>query len=235
VKHWQLALVPLFLTAAAQAHHIWILPEKPAGSRAKVVFSDDLGPDTPETVQRIAHTKLWLRDRAGKESALTWRKGDDHFALDVPGEGVRVVGGSCVYGVQDYDHRKRSKVPPYLLTYYPKVVIGEGSAPKAWDRLKLQIVSAVSGDEVHLRVLFQGKPAPKAEIRMHTPGETRKDLTTDDKGEIKVRITKSGNHGFQTRHIEAKAGEHDGDRYGEIRHHATLVLPLAVKPAGARK
>ena len=236
MNRWYFTTVVLLLAAAAaQAHHIWIVPEKPVGPKAKVVFSDDLEPDKPELLEKVAHAKLWVRDGAGKESPLTWKKGEDSFALDVPGEGGRTVGGVCVYGVQVYDHRLRKNVEPYLLTYYPKTILGEGAAPKPWDKLALEIVPAVSGGEIRLLVLFQGKPAPNAEMRVQAPGEDREDLKTDDKGEIKFGVKKPGMYGFQTRYIEGKAGEHGGKKYGEVRHHATLVLPLGMKPVGEAK
>jgi uncharacterized GH25 family protein len=230
-----LALAVAFLAAAtAQAHHIWIIPDKPDGSKAKAVFADFLEPDKPEMLAKIGHAKLHVRDAAGKVSPLTWKKGtwkkgEDTFLLDVPGEGERTVGGECVYGIVTHDHRLRKEVDPYLLAYYPKAIFNPAADSKPWDKLPLEIVPAVSGDEVRLRVLFRGKPAAGAEMRVHPSDGEREDFKTDEKGEVKVPFKAAGVYGVQTRHIEAKGGEHDGKKYVEVRHYASLVLVRAKK------
>lgn len=234
MNRWYLAAVFAFLTATAQAHHIWIIPDKQGGPTAKAVFADFLEPEKPEQLAKVAHTKLWVRDAAGKESAQgwkkgTWKKGEDTFLLDVPGDGERTVGGECVYGVVTHDHRLRKEVEPYLLVYYPKAILGPAAESRPWDRLPLEIVPAVSGDEVRLRVLYRGKPAAGAEMRVHPSDSDREDHKTDANGEIKLPLKAAGVYGFQTRHIEAKGGEHDGKKYVEVRHYASLVLVRAKK------
>lgn len=215
--------------AAARAHHIWIIPDGPNGPRAKAVFSDYLEPDGSDLLDKVAHTKLWVRDAGGKESPLAWKKSGDSFLLDAPGDGERTVGGECVYGVETYDHRLRKRIDPYLLVYYPKTILGGGAEAKPWDKLTLEIVPAVSGDGVRLKVLYRGKPAPNAELLVHPPEGEREDLKVDDKGEIKVAVKKVGVYGFRTRLIEEKAGEHGGKNYAAVRHYASLVLPLGKK------
>ena len=234
-----LAAAVVFLAAAtAQAHHIWIIPDKSGGPAAKAVFADFLEPDQPEMLTKVSHAKLHVRDAAGKESPLawkkgTWKKGEDTFLLDVPGDGERTVGGECVYGVVTHDHRLRKEVEPYLLVYYPKALLGTAAEPKPWDRLALEIVPAVSGDEVRLRVLYRGKPAAGAEMRVHPADGDREDHRTDANGEVRVPFKAAGPYGFQTRRIEAKGGEHDGKKYVEVRHYASLVLVRAKRRADA--
>lgn len=225
----------LAVAASARAHHIWLIPDGPNDPKVKAVFSDYLEPDGSDLLDKVAHTKLWVRDRGGKEAPLAWKKGSDSFHLAVPGEGERTVGGECVYGVETYDHRLRKKVEPYLLAYYPKAVVGLAGETKPWDRLTLEIVPAVSGDEVRFRVLFRGKPAPNAEFLVHPPEGEREDFKTDDKGEIKVTAKKGGVYGFRTRVVEEKAGEHAGKKYGAVRHYASLVLHLGAKPVSEKK
>ena len=129
------------LAAPVRAHHIWIIPDGADGSKPRAVFSDTLAPDSPDLLRKIAHARLYVRDATGNEELVEWAKGEDSFALDVPGRGGRTVGGVCVYGVESMDHRLRKRVEPYLLTYYPKAILGGGSGPKPWDRLPLEIVS----------------------------------------------------------------------------------------------
>ncbi len=70
------AFVFAMLTVSlAQGHFPFVVPEG-KGEGAKVIFSDDLNPDTAVNIEKIANTKLTLRDSAGKESALEWKKAD---------------------------------------------------------------------------------------------------------------------------------------------------------------
>ena len=212
--------------AVARAHHIWIIPESADGSKATAVFSDTLGPDSAATLRKIGHTRLYVRDRAGNEELVEWTKGETSFALDVPGKDGRTVGGVCVYGVESFDHRLGKHVEPYLLTYYPKTILGAGGHSKPWDRVALEIMSTQTADGVRLQVLFRGKPVPKAELFVLGGKDGRVELKTDEKGEATFAAKVAGPFGFRTRHIEAKAGEHNGKKYGEVRHYASLVLWL---------
>jgi hypothetical protein len=212
--------------AAARAHHIWIVPASADGSKATAVFSDDLNPSSPDSLRKVAHARLYVRDRAGAEELVEWARGEASFALDVPGKGGRTVGGVCVYGVETYDHRLHKHIDPYLLTYYPKTILGVGGDPKPWDRLPLEILSTRTADGVRLQVFFRGKPAPKAELFVLGGKDGKVELKTDEKGETTFAPKAAGPYGFRTRFIEAKAGEHNGKKYGEVRHYASLVLRL---------
>src|SRR5215207_3853016 len=114
--------------APAGAHFIWIVPHGAGDSKAKVVFSENLEPDEAVAVEKIASTKLFVRDGGGKVAALGWKKGEHAYLVSVPGEGARVVGGACQYGVMS-----RGKGKPFLLAYYPKLIVGEAKQAKAWD------------------------------------------------------------------------------------------------------
>ena len=97
-----------------KAHFPFIVPDD-KGATAKVVFSDTLEPDTNVNIEKLANTKLTLRDAAGKESPVEWKKGDGFYALAIPGSGTRVV-----YGVTDYGVLQKGDAKPFKLTYYPE-------------------------------------------------------------------------------------------------------------------
>ena len=69
-------LAVLLLPAGAPAHFIWVVPAVAEGTRAKVLFSDDLTPDKiyARRSDRLAGTKFWLKDASGKVSPLALRK-----------------------------------------------------------------------------------------------------------------------------------------------------------------
>ncbi|MCI0464081.1 MAG: DUF4198 domain-containing protein [Gemmataceae bacterium] len=221
----------LFALAAvpARAHFIWIVPDGADGTKAKVVFSEDLEPDEGVPVEKIAATKLLIRDAAGKVAPLDWKKGEHAYLVSLPDQGPAVIGGACTYGVM-----QRGQGKPFLLAYYPKLIRGEPQTAKSWDQLPLEIVPQGAG---RFQVVFAGKPAADAEVVVVAPATDGKEtLKTDAQGEFKVRSTAPGLYGIRARHVEAKAGEHDGKKYEEARHYATLIFQIApAKDAPARK
>lgn len=212
----------LFALAAVpvQAHFIWIVPDGPEGTKAKVVFSEGLEPDDAVPVEKIAGTKLWGRDGAGKATALDWKKTEHAYLVRVPDKDIAVLGGVCQYGVI-----QRGKGKPFLLVYYPKFIRGRVDAVKGWDKLVLEIVP--QGAEA-FQVLFAGEPVADAEVVVLGPAaESKETLKTDAKGKFKLRSATPGLYGIRTRYVETKAGDHEGKKYEEVRHYATLVFGVA--------
>ena len=209
-----LAVVP------ARAHFIWIVPDGTDGTRAKVIFSDSLEPDEGVPVEKVAATKLHVRDNDGRVAAIDWKKGEHAYLVSVPGNGAAVLGGVCQYGVI-----QRGEGKPFLLAYYPKWIRGEVEAAKPWDKLPLEIVPQGAG---RFQVHFAGKPVADAEVVVLTPAaDSKETLKTDARGDFRVRSTAPGLYGIRARHVEAKAGEHEGKKYEEARHYATLVFQVA--------
>lgn len=236
MTRWPFPLAALALTAAtAAAHHIWIIPDGRDESKATAVFSDNLAPSSADTLRKVAHTRLYVREANGNEELVEWTKADGAFSVTVPGKGPRTVGGVCAYGVETLDHRKHEHGPPHLLMYYPKVDLVGGAGPKPWDRLPIEIMAEVTGDRARLQVLFRGKPVPKAELFVLTDGPDRKSLETDDQGRATFTADRAGTYGFRSRTIEPKEGTHNGKKYLEVRHYASLVIPLASAGAGPKK
>ena len=73
-------VVAIGSVSVAQGHFPFIVPEG-KGETAKVVFSDSLEPDTKVNIEKLAGTKLVLRDAAGKETPLEWKKGEGFYAV----------------------------------------------------------------------------------------------------------------------------------------------------------
>jgi uncharacterized GH25 family protein len=221
------AFLVLAAASVAQGHFPFIVPDD-KGAGAKVVFSDTLEPDTAVNIEKLANTKLTLRDSGGKESALEWKKGDGFYSVDVPGSGTRVV-----YGVTEYGVLQKGDAKPFKLTYYPKAVLGTATAKEATvgeKKLPLEIVAAGAAGKVKFQVLAAGKPLPEAEVTVILPGSTKsaaktKAVKTDKEG-FTPEFDGSGRYGVFARQVEAKAGEHAGKKYDEIRNYATLVCDI---------
>ncbi len=219
-------LIVLILgTVPVQAHFIWIVPGGVETTKLKVVFSENLEPDESVSIEKIAGTKLFSSNEMGQMAALDWKKGKGCFVVTVPDQ-TAVVGGVCTYGVLE-----REKGKPFLLAYYPKFVRCDTQAAKTSHKLLLEIVTQGEG---RFQVLFGGKLLAETEVVvLMSPTEGTETLKSNAKGEIKTRSAGAGQYVLRARHLEKKAGEHDGKKYQEIRHYATLVVQ--VPPGKERK
>jgi N-acetylneuraminic acid mutarotase len=229
MKRCATSLLLLVLAAlSAEAHFIWIVPDKPADGQtiARVFLSEDLRPEGADFLDKIASTELFVRGADGKTATAKWTRGKDNFEVKVPGAGPNVLGGSCRYGLF-----QRGEGEPFLLMYYPKVLLAPspyGVPPfqDSWDQLPLEILPAKGGPAGTFRVLWKGKPLPGAEVVILAPGKDKtEEKKTGEDGTFALDAAK-GTYGVRVRYVEAKAGEHDGKKYKEVRHYATLVFEV---------
>jgi uncharacterized GH25 family protein len=215
------AAVGLLAVSAAQGHFPFIVPEG-NGAAAKVVFSDDLNPDPNVAIEKLANTKLTVRDAAGKETPAEWQKGDAFYSLPVPGAGTRVV-----YGTTDYGVLQKGDAPAFKLTYYPKAVLGAATAKEATvgEKLPLEVAAEGAAGKTRFRVLAAGKPVADSEVTVMLPGSGKKAVKTDKDG-YTPEFGETGRFGVVAKLVEAKSGEHAGKKYAEARHYATLVCDI---------
>ncbi|MBN9120642.1 MAG: DUF4198 domain-containing protein [Planctomycetes bacterium] len=213
------AVVGLFAVGAVRGHFQFVVPDA-KGESAKVVFSDDLEPDTNVNVEKIASTKLTLRDAAGKEVPLEWKKGDGFYAVNVPGRGDRVI-----YGVTDYGVLQKGDDKPFKLAYYPKATIGSAAAKAVGEKLALEVVAEPAMGKVRFQVLAAGKPLADSEVTVMGPSGGKRAVKTDKDGYTPT-FDGAGRYGVVAKRVEAKAGEHAGKKFDEIRSYATLVCEV---------
>ncbi len=205
------------ISAPAFGHFIWILPDAKSQHQADVVFSDDFAPDSNVDVKKIANFKAFGVGKDGKAVALPAKLGEHRYQITLPEGSPRVIVGTCEYGVLE-----KGKSKPYLLVYHAKLMAG--NAPSGAPTTPLEIVRK---DHRTFQVLFQGKPAPQAEIVIEEKerdgsekGQTNADGTFD------LSKKPSGWYGLRAKWVEAKAGEANGKKYEEIRHYATLFCEV---------
>ena len=211
--------VGLFAVGAASGHFPFVVPGD-GGESAKVVFSDSLEPDTNVNIEKIANTKLTLRDAGGKEMPLEWKKGDGFYAVNVPGRGDRVI-----YGVTDYGVLQKGDAKPFKLMYYPKATIG-GVAKPIGEKLALEVVADAAQGKVRFQVLAAGKAVAESEVSVMLPGGEKKAAKTDKEGYTPA-FEGVGRFAVYAKHVDAKPGEHAGKKYDETRSYATLVCDVA--------
>jgi hypothetical protein len=226
MRRWLIPLVAVaLLVPLARAHFIWIVPDKDR-KEVHVFFSDDLKPDDPKLLVRIAKSDVFSIAPDGKTAPLKWTEQKDRYLLAQPEKGpMQAYGLVCPAGVV-----QRGKAESFLLTYYAKYVLprgGEAVPDKPCDRLTLEIVSVGGPD---FKVLWEGKPLADAEVIVVAPGEDKpKELKTDKNGMVGVQFIKNGVHGLRARFVQAKAGEQDGRAYKEVRTYSTYVMNVNLK------
>lgn len=233
MKRWITSLFLGFLASVpASGHFIWIVPEKTVEGKTttRVIFSEDLQPDKPDYLAKIAGTELFVRDARGKTVPVKWTRGEDVYRATPPGAGARILAGICRYGVL-----QRGDSEPFLLMYYPKALLASSpNAPgfrNAFERLPLEILP-VPDEEGMFRVLWRGKPLTDAEVVILSPGaNSSAKKKSDENGSFKVDLAAKGTYGFRVRQIEKKAGEHEDKQYKSVRHYATLVFRVEEKSA----
>ena len=218
------AVILVAASLTAQAHFLFIVADAKDAAKAIVVFSDDLNVDEAVTMDKVGGLKLQVKDSGGKLTDAKIEKDKHNLNVSVPGSGSRIVFGSTPYGVM-----QKGDAKPYLLSYHPKAIVGEIPA----DGGKLggttpDLVPVATGGKVKFLFLSGGKAVVDAEATVLLPDGKREKTKTDSQGFTK-EFAGAGRYGVWVRVTEAKAGEHDGKKYEEARHYATLVVDVPAK------
>jgi len=216
-----IVVIGVLAVSVAQGHFPYIVPDE-KGTTAQVVFSDDLKPDPNVNIEKLAATKLTLRDVTGKEMPLEWKKADHWYSIELPGSGTRVV-----YGRTDYGVLQKGDAKPFLLIYFPKAVVGSATAKEATigEKLPLEVVAVKTAGKVKFQVLALGKPVADSEVTVILPDSGKKAVKTDKEG-LTPEFDNPGRYAVTAKLVEARGGEHAGKRFEEVRNYATLVCDV---------
>jgi len=206
-----LAAAPL----AATAHMVYLVPSAD-GKSLTVVFSDTLEPDEKVKMTKVAGLKLVGQPAEGRPAALELTKGDHKFTAALAA-GTKAASGEVTYGLMT----KAEK--PTLLVYHPKAVLGGPDGPTG---AALEAVAVTAGGKTRFRLLAGGKPVAGAAGGVLLPDGGQEKVTTDKDG-YTAAFAGAGRYAVWLRRTEAKAGEHGGKAYEEVRRYATLVIDVA--------
>jgi hypothetical protein len=207
------------LAIPAQAHFIWLVPQK--DGTVQMVFSDSLDPDANVPISKVAHTTIAARSAGNK---LTPKKTEakDHFLFTFPSKPPIEVVGTCIYGIPS------KKGDPYLLMYYAKT----SALPEGWKAPPLAIYQTKPG---LYQVLWNEKADPAIELTAVFPNEDSRELKRQPNGLFALGDIPAGTKGYiglRAKYVEKKAGERDGKKYNEVRHYSTWTLPVPTQMKG---
>lgn len=202
-----------------QAHMVYVVPAKD-GQAVTVVFSDSLDPDEKVKMDKVAGLKLVARID-GTDAPLACEKGDHSFTAKLT-KTPTMAFGSATYGLLTKSEK------PTLLVYHPKVVFAGADAKTGTigAHAALEIVPVTEAGKTRFQLLAKGKPVADAEGSVMLPDGTKEKVKTDKDG-YTTAFEKTGRYAAYLKQTEAKAGEHDGKKYEEVRHYATLVVDVA--------
>ena len=233
-----LSLVLLLAAAStAQAHFVWIQVLPGAANQpaiAQLAFGETPAPGEAHLINKIEQTKVYpLSGKADpKPLELAVVKQDDvaSWQARVPSTDLAGLEAVCDYGVL------AKGGAPFWLNYYAKHLSAgwekQPTTPRG-KHLALEIVPTTTAAGLELLVLWQGKPLPNAKVTVDKPDNRSTDLTTNDQGVAVFREGVTGLLAVLASHSEATAGEHDGKKYGSIKHYSTLTIPVALTAKAA--
>lgn len=220
-RWFSMVLALCSVTSLAQAHFVYLIPHAD-GKSVQLVFSDKLAPDKSVPIAKVAATKVTQR-HGGKDSVLKTETVGNALQANLAGDGLKVLFGHTDYGVVQKGESK-----PFRLHYHPKAIIGDAFAKDATigKEAPIEIVPVRDEKRVKFLVLADGKPLADAEVFVRKPNaEANETVKTDAKG-FTPAFTEAGRYGVVARLLIVKQGEHNGKKYDEIRHYATLVVDV---------
>jgi N-acetylneuraminic acid mutarotase len=219
----------LAIPAAAQAHFLWVVTEPDGKTQvARVYFSESASPDDPKLLDKVLKAQAWaIGDRRGQPTELKLEKKEDALEADL-GADLRQapVVIKHTYGV--LTRGEESFLLNYYAKGYPFGLPGSWRAIADAELLPFEVVAKIDDSGMALKVLWQGEPAAGETVTIEGPGLSAKiEGTTDDKGVFHVRLPNAGLYSIRAKHVETRAGEHDGKAYKSVRHYTTLSLPFS--------
>ena len=226
-----LLLIATLVTGPLQAHFLFIRigPHAEAGRGVEVFFSERAEAGDPLFVPKIAHTKLWMQETAGKFEPLNVRQATDRLRAFLPSRGAVSVVGECEYGVVKRD-------VDFLLQYYPKAIAGDPEKLNALQprpSIPLEIMPRIDGKKITFTVLHKGKPLPQVKLVTVDDDLVNEELTTNDQGQASWTPEEGSHYCVYTSTIVKQAGKKDDRDYSEIRRFATIAFHWPLVRSGA--
>lgn len=234
LKHWRtslallLAATVLAAPTVARAHFLWIVRtvEQNGEQRLQVYFSESPEPDDPDLLERVKDAQVWRLNASGAGTPLKLTLADESLSSKLSdGAGEQdVFALTRDYGVIARGGEK------FLLRYYaqtgPAVGHKHWQTHRAANHLDLELIPSVSGQQVQVQTVWQGKPVADAQVKIAGPGIEAIETATDEAGKVTFQAGEPGVYAIRVRHIESRSGTIGDQAFDSVRHYATLALPI---------
>lgn len=217
----------LSMSAAAQAHFIWLEPVTldDGTTTVQVYFGEDASPDDPEYLGRVKD--LQLHQVSGnadpqpveltltEESLATGPVENADSSLFIASHDLGVFNrGDAVFGLKYY----AKTGPPITSDAWEETVTS--------DDLRLDVVPRLEGGRVLVMVRFDGKPVEGAQVIASGQGMDDFEGETKSDGIASFEIADPDLYSIRVRHIENAPGETDEQSYDDVRHYSTVAVRI---------
>jgi N-acetylneuraminic acid mutarotase len=215
----------LFAAHAVHAHFIWLSPEATdSGTPLQIYFAEDANSDDPALLSRLEGIEVKCVDAEANVTPLEVQRTDEAMIAILP-EGVG-ANSVCVAS-HDLGVITRGDAV-FRLKYYAKV-----ASASAWSEvdctphLQLDVVPTLANGQVRVQATFAGQPVDGAQVIASGPGMDDFEGTTNAEGVAEFTPADPGIYSIRVRHIEAAAGELEGQTYSDVRHYCTATFNTA--------
>ncbi len=223
---WRISAVLLLcvLAAPAFAHHLWLEQEGQVMRIAFGEFGENLREASPGTLDRIQPQAKAVSSRG--ERKLGVEKSANGYVVSGKAEaGESIVAEDVRYPA--FDRKRDGKKG----IYRPAARFIADRTPHA-AVLDLDIVP-VSADR--FKVMFKGKPLPKAKVSVVTQSGWGRDVYTGENGEFSVALPWRGTYVLEVQHTDDTPGKRGEEAYDfmNLVTSLTVVQPQGVEPLPA--
>lgn len=222
-----------FTASITDAHYLWVRVDKDHGAdgTANIYFEESPAPGDGHYLDPFLETKTtWIRTVPSiqpKPLALAETLADAKkrwVVTPLPAMGPRSIDSYWLFGVYQYGKTN------VLLHYYARYLDVDSHEDLhelgRADQMALDMVPHDFGNQLELRVLWNGEPVADSIVHVRGPKGYKQNFTTDERGVVRLTTDADGEYSFRTSVNEPKAGQHGDEEYESIRHNATLIMKL---------
>ncbi|MDA8447617.1 DUF4198 domain-containing protein [Paracidovorax valerianellae] len=214
-----LALLSTLAATAAQAHQVWI---ETSGNQARVQYgeyADGLLEKSPGALDKFKGVPVLEQQRGGEAKRIEGQRTATAFTYALPAP-ADTLFAEAPYPLID---RTKAGLPPLL--WRPAARWVASLAQPVTATAPLDVVP--TGKAGELRVVFNGKPLPKAQVMLVSPSGWAREAATNAEGTVHFDLPWKGQYVAEVKHSDKQPGEHAGDKYGEASYLTTLTFVQA--------
>lgn len=208
-------LFATFQAGVAQAHFIWL---EQVDGQTKLYFGEYEGGLREKTGGKLDSIATPVATTLEKQPLKIAAKRAENYIVIEGASKQTVLAHELGMKVKDLTKYHYGIVKPMYYTRY-----GYGAAEAASNHaLDIQ---PLGNNKV--RIHLNGKPLPKAKLKVMAPNQWLQELDADENGEATYSMPWAGLYVLEVIHLEPSKGNYQGDAYDNIRHVSTYSV---VKP-----
>lgn len=224
------ALALLLVVQPLSAHFVWVEAESTGGKTRLLAGFGEPGDWDESLSDRIAQTKYFVRDAAGKQQPVTLKFDEKEgcFLGTTEQTAPFALIASCDYGIF-----QRGNSAPSMLRYFAKTLVG---SPETWSKTKgskelaIEVTPSLGKDGIVLEISTANGPLAEGKVTAYGPKSSRLSLEVKD-GKAIWPNEGPGKYSLFVGHKIDEKGTADGTEYETAAHYATLVFTIPGKQA----